>query len=72
MFIAPEASGSVTDIFQLNSTSSVFFGPQVAVQVNVIKSGSTNQYDRCRAVSYANNYAPYVVRDGYFWTNGSL
>jgi hypothetical protein len=71
MFIAPEASGSVTDIFQLNSASSTFFGPQVAVQVNVIKAGNTNQYDRCRAVSMANNYAAYVVRDGYFWTNGS-
>ncbi len=71
MFIAPEASGSVTDTFQLNGASGDYFGPQVTVQVNVKQAGSTNQYDRSRAISYANNYAGYVVSDGYFWTNGS-
>jgi hypothetical protein len=70
-FIAPEASGSVTDTFQLNNKSGTYFGPQVSVQIVVPQAGSTNQYDRCRAVSYANNYAGYVVSDGYFWTNGS-
>ncbi|MDR3460420.1 MAG: NBR1-Ig-like domain-containing protein [Verrucomicrobiae bacterium] len=68
-FIAPETSGSVTDTFQLNSASSVFFGPTNPVQIVVIKAGSTNQYDRARAVSYANNYCGYVNSDGYFWTN---
>jgi cell wall-associated NlpC family hydrolase len=71
-FIAPETSGSVTDLFQLNSASSVFFGPQVSIQIVVVKAGSTNQYDRSRAISYANNYAGYVVSDSYFWTNGSI
>lgn len=70
-FIAPEMSGSVTDTFQLDSPSGVPFGPPVTVQVNVQKAGSTNQYDRSRAISYANNYAGYVCSDGYFWTNGS-
>jgi cell wall-associated NlpC family hydrolase len=70
-FVAPEASGPVTDTFRLNSASSTYFGPTVAVQVAVIQAGSTNQYDRARAVSYANNYAGYVATDGYFWTNGS-
>jgi cell wall-associated NlpC family hydrolase len=41
------------------------------VQVVVMQAGSTNQYDRSRAVSYANNYSAYVCSDGYFWTNGS-
>jgi hypothetical protein len=68
-FIAPEAAGSYTDTFQLNSSSSVFFGPYVTVQITVLAAGSTNQYDRARAVSYANNYAGYVCSDGYFWTN---
>ncbi len=68
-FIAPEAAGSYTDTFQLNSSSSVFFGPYVTVQITVLDAGSTNQYDRARAVSYANNYAGYVCSDGYFWTN---
>ena len=71
-FIAPETSGSYTDTFQLNSASSQFFGPTVTVQVAVMKAGSTNQYDRARAVSYANNYSAYVSSDGYFWTNGSF
>ena len=38
---------------------------------SIMKAGSTNQYDRGRAISYANNYAGYVNSDGYFWTNGS-
>jgi hypothetical protein len=70
-FIAPETSGSYTDSFQLNSASSVFFGPTNTIQIVVLKAGSTNQYDRARAVSYANNYSGYVCSDGYFWTNGS-
>jgi hypothetical protein len=69
--IAPETAGTYTDTFQLNSANSVFFGPQVTVQITVPQAGSTNQYDRARAVSYANNYAGYVCSDGYFWTNGS-
>ena len=68
-FIAPEAPGSYTDTFQLNSASSIDFGPQVTVQITVLAAGSTNQYDRARAVSYANNYSAYVCSDGYFWTN---
>jgi hypothetical protein len=58
----PETSGSYTDTFQLNSFSSLFFGPTVTVQVVVMKAGSTNQYDRGRAVSYANNYSAYGMR----------
>ncbi|MGH7952297.1 MAG: NBR1-Ig-like domain-containing protein, partial [Limisphaerales bacterium] len=68
-FIAPEAAGSYTDTFQLNSSSGIFFGTQVTVQITVPQAGSTNQYDRARAVSYANNYSGYVCSDGYFWTN---
>jgi len=68
-FITPEAPGVYTDIFQLNGTAN--FGPLVAIQLNVQKAGSTNQYDRSRVISYANNYAGYVCNDGYFWTNGS-
>jgi Ig-like domain from next to BRCA1 gene len=68
-FIAPEAPGTYTDSFQLNGTSN--FGPVVTCEVVVEKAGSTNQYDRARAVSYANNYIPYFVSDGCFWTNGS-
>ncbi len=71
IFVAPETSGSVTDLFQLNSAAGTYFGPQVSVQIVVRQAGSTNQYDRAKAVSYANNYAGYVVTDGYFWTNGS-
>ncbi len=70
-FVAPEAPGPVMDTFRLNSASGSYFGPTVSVQVVVIQVGSTNQYDRARAVSYANNYAGYVCTDGYFWTNGS-
>ncbi|MGZ4961592.1 MAG: NBR1-Ig-like domain-containing protein [Limisphaerales bacterium] len=72
MFIAPEKPGLVSNVFQLNNSSGVFFGPLVAVQINVQTAGSTNQYDRARAVSYANNYAAYVASDGYFWTNGNV
>ena len=68
-FIAPEAPGTYTDSFQLNGSSN--FGPVVTCQVVVQKAGSTNQYDRARAVSYANNYVPYFCSDGYFWTDGS-
>jgi hypothetical protein len=71
-FTAPEMPGSYTNTFQLNSASSVFFGPTVTVQIVVPSEGSiTNQYDRARAVSYANNFSGYVNTDGYFWTNGS-
>lgn len=69
-FIAPEASGSYTDSFQMNNSSGAFFGPTVTVQV-AVSGGNTNVYDRARAVSYANNYAAYVCSDGYFWTNGN-
>lgn len=70
-FTAPEMSGSYTDTFQLNNASSAFFGPTVTVQIVVLSAGSTNQYDRARAISYANNYSGFVNSDGYFWTNGS-
>jgi hypothetical protein len=70
-FIAPETAGSVTDTFRLNNASSDYFGPDLIVQIVVKQAGSTSQYDRSKAVSYANNYAGYVVSDGYFWTNGS-
>jgi hypothetical protein len=70
-FIAPEPAGSYTDTFQLYNASGVAFGPVVTMQIVVPRYGSTNQYDRARAVSYANTYAGYVVSDGYFWTNGS-
>jgi hypothetical protein len=70
-FIAPEAAGSVSDTFQLNNASGAYFGPTFTVQIVVAKAGSTNQYDRAKAISYANNYAGYIVSDGYFWTNGS-
>lgn len=70
-FIAPETAGSVSDTFQINGANGTNFGPQVTVQVVVEQAGSTNHYDRAKAVSYANNYAGYVNSDGYFWTNGS-
>ena len=69
MFIAPETPGMFTDTFQLNGTSN--FGPTVTVQITVPNAGSTNQYDRSKVISYANNYAGYICSDGYFWTNGS-
>lgn len=68
-FIAPEASGSYTDSFQLNGAT--FFGPTVTAQVAVMPGGNTNVFDRSRTISYANNYAAYVCSDGYFWINGS-
>jgi hypothetical protein len=70
-FIAPEAPGTYVDSFQMTDTNGNFFGPQFIVEVTVIKAGSTNQFDRSRAVSYANNYAGYICSDGYFWVNGS-
>jgi cell wall-associated NlpC family hydrolase len=70
-FIAPETAGSVTDTFQLNNQNGDAFGPNLTLQITVEKAGSTNQFDRARAVSYANNYAGYVCSDGYYWTNGS-
>jgi hypothetical protein len=70
-FIVPETSGPVSDTFTLSSTTGVHFGPAATVSIVVASAGSTNQYDRARAVSYANNYAGYVNSDGYFWTNGS-
>jgi hypothetical protein len=68
-FIAPETPGTYTDTFQLNSASSVFFGPTNTIQIVVPAIGSTNQYDRARVISYANNFDGYVASDGYFWTN---
>lgn len=70
-FYTPETAGTYTDTFQLNDLGGTNFGPQVTLQVVVKQSGSTNEYDRGRAISYANNYAGYVCSDGYFWTNGS-
>jgi hypothetical protein len=70
-FIAPETPGTYTNTFQPNNASSVFFGPQVTVRIVVPQAGSTNQYDRARAVAYANNYVGVVCGDGYFWTSGS-
>ena len=70
-FVAPEAPGTYTDSFQLNSASSVYFGPVLTVQIVVVPSGSTNQYDRAKAVAYANNYAGVIASDGYFWTNSA-
>lgn len=69
-FIAPEASGSYTNSFQMNNSGGAFFGSTVTVQI-AVSGGNTNQYDRARAVSYANNYAAYVASDGYFWTNSN-
>jgi hypothetical protein len=70
-FIVPETPGVVSDTFRLNNASSVFFGPTNTIEIVVLPVGSTNQYDRARAVSYANNYSGFVNSDGYFWTNGS-
>jgi hypothetical protein len=70
-FIAPQTAGVFTDTFQLNNASGAYFGPDFIVQIVVTQNGPTNQYDRARAISYANNYAGYVVSDGYFWTDGS-
>lgn len=70
-FIAPEKPGPVTNVFQLNSSSSIYFGPTNIFQIVVLPAGSTNQYDRARAVAYANKYSGFVNSDGCFWTNGS-
>ena len=69
--IAPETAGTYTDTFQLDNSSGSAVGPQVTVQIVVSQSGPSGEYDRARAVSYANNYAWSVVTDGYFWTTGS-
>jgi hypothetical protein len=69
--IAPEATGTYTDTFQMSPASGSNFGPDVTVQIVVSQAGPAGAYDRARAVSYANNYAGLVVSDGYFWTDGS-
>ena len=70
-FIVPDTTGTYSDSFQIANASGVAFGPPVGVQIIVQQAGLTGQYDRARAVSYANNYAGFVCSDGYFWTNGS-
>jgi hypothetical protein len=70
-FIAPETAGTYTDTFQMANVSAVTFGPTVTVQIVVQQAGPTGQFDRAKAVSYANNYARFVCSDGYFWTDGS-
>ncbi len=70
-FIAPETAGTYSDTLQMANASAVSFGPKVGVQIVVQQAGPSGQYDRAKAVSYANNYAAYVCSDGYFWTNGS-
>jgi hypothetical protein len=70
-FIAPETAGTYSDTLQMANVSGVLFGPKVGVQIVVVQAGLTNQYDRAKAVSYANNYAGYFCSDGYYWTNGS-
>jgi hypothetical protein len=70
-FIAPETAGTYSDTFQMANVSAVTFGPTVTVQIVVQQAGPTGQFDRAKAVSYANNYARFVCGDGYFWTDGS-
>ena len=70
-FIAPETAGTYSDTLQMANASAVSFGPKVGVQIVVQQAGPSGQYDRAKAVSYANNYAAYVCSDGYFWTNSS-
>jgi Ig-like domain from next to BRCA1 gene/Glucodextranase, domain B/Bacterial Ig domain len=70
-FIAPETAGTYSDTLQMANASAVLFGPKVGVQIVVQHAGPAGQYDRAKAVSYANNYAAYVCSDGYFWTNSS-
>ena len=70
-FIAPETAGTYTDTFQMANVSAATFGPTVTVQIVVQQAGPTGQFDRAKAVSYANNYARFVCGDGYFWTDGS-
>jgi len=69
-FIAPEAVGTYADLLQMANASGAAFGPTVSVQVVVQRAGPSGQYDRAKAVSYANNRAAYICSDGYFWTNG--
>jgi hypothetical protein len=70
-FIAPETAGTYSDTLQMANVSGVSFGPKVGVQIVVQQAGPTGQYDRAKAVSFANNYAAYVCSDGYFWSDGS-
>ena len=70
-FIAPETAGTYSDSFRWPTRAAVTFGPTVTVQIVVQQAGPTGQFDRAKAVSYANNYARYVCSDGYFWTNSS-
>src|ERR1035438_10212138 len=70
-FIAPETAGTYSDTFQMANVSAVTFGLTVTVQIVVQQAGPTGQFDRAKAVSYANNYARFVGSDGYFWTNSS-
>jgi hypothetical protein len=70
-FIAPETAGTYSDTFQMANVSGVTFGPTVTVQIVVTQAGPTGQFDRAKAVSYANNYARNFCSDGYYWTNGS-
>ena len=70
-FIAPETAGTYSDTFQMANVSGVTFGPTVTVQIVVQQAGPTGQFDRAKAVSYANNYARNFCSDGYYWTNGS-
>ncbi len=65
--IAPETPGTYTDTFQMSPASGSSFGPDVTVQIVVSQAGPAGAYDRARAVSYANNFAGFVVTDGYFW-----
>ena len=70
-FIAPETAGTYSDTFQMANVSAVTFGLTVTVQIVVQQAGPTGQFDRAKAVLYANNYARFVCSDGYFWTDGS-
>ncbi len=70
-FIAPETAGTYSDTFQMANASAVTFGPTLRVQIVVQRAGPAGQFDRAKAVSYANNYARFVCGDGYFWTDGS-
>jgi hypothetical protein len=70
-FIAPETTGTYSDTFQMANVSAVTFGPTVTVQIVVQQAGPAGQFDRAKAVSYANNYARDFCSDGYYWTNGS-
>ena len=69
--IAPEAAGTYTDTFQMENASGTAFGSKVYIQIVVAQAGPAGTYDRAKAVSYANNYAYYVVTDGYYWTSSS-